>query len=125
MVEKDEKEAGLRRVLNFGHTLGHAIESDREANKLYHGECVALGMLPMCSDSIRTRLYPLYERLGLPTSVKLDLSRAKEALRHDKKSKGERVIGVTVNEIGSYTLTELSYATLDGYLDQFPERSNR
>ena len=49
VIEQDEKEQGLRRALNFGHTLGHGIESLYEENGLYHGECVALGMLPMCS----------------------------------------------------------------------------
>ena len=44
VVENDEKETGLRRVLNFGHTLGHGIESNTE---FLHGESVALGMLPM------------------------------------------------------------------------------
>ena len=48
VVEKDEKENSLRRVLNFGHTLGHAIESSAGLDTLLHGECVALGMLPMC-----------------------------------------------------------------------------
>ena len=56
VVEKDEKEASLRRVLNFGHTLAHGIEAQ---GSLYHGECVALGMLPMCSpEVIKSVLYP-------------------------------------------------------------------
>lgn len=46
VVERDEREAGLRATLNFGHTLGHAIESANHLGGLYHGECVALGMLP-------------------------------------------------------------------------------
>ena len=45
VVEQDTKERGLRRVLNFGHTVGHAIESVCGLSGLYHGECVALGML--------------------------------------------------------------------------------
>lgn len=49
VVEKDPKEQGLRKVLNFGHTLGHAIES-AQGGKLLHGECVGIGMLPMCSQ---------------------------------------------------------------------------
>lgn len=48
VVEQDPHEHGLRRVLNFGHTVGHAIESSA-GGRLLHGECVALGMLPMCS----------------------------------------------------------------------------
>ena len=43
VVEQDEKESGLRKILNFGHTIGHGIESSEEMSELYHGECVALG----------------------------------------------------------------------------------
>ena len=53
VVEEDEKEHGLRRALNFGHTLGHGIESMHAENGLLHGECVALGMIPMCSVPVR------------------------------------------------------------------------
>ena len=49
VVEEDPTERGLRRVLNFGHTVGHGIEAAAQGS-LYHGECVALGMLPMSSD---------------------------------------------------------------------------
>ncbi|MBQ2863141.1 MAG: 3-dehydroquinate synthase, partial [Clostridia bacterium] len=48
VVEQDEKESGLRKILNFGHTVGHGIESSEGMSALYHGECVALGMIPMC-----------------------------------------------------------------------------
>ncbi len=60
VVEQDEKEAGLRKILNFGHTIGHAIESNK-FGELYHGECVALGMLYMCSQSVCERLIPVLE----------------------------------------------------------------
>ena len=55
IVEQDEREGGARRALNFGHTIGHGIEAvkgirGRRTNGLYHGECVALGMLPMIED---------------------------------------------------------------------------
>lgn len=65
VVEKDEKEEGLRKVLNFGHTVGHAIES-AEQGKLLHGECVATGMLYACSDGVKTRLENLMTKFGLP-----------------------------------------------------------
>ena len=56
VVEVDEKEKGLRRVLNFGHTYGHAIESEEGLKGLYHGECVALGMMPVASKGARERI---------------------------------------------------------------------
>ena len=55
VVEQDEKEAGLRKILNFGHTIGHGIESSGNMSELYHGECVALGLIPMCAEAIRPR----------------------------------------------------------------------
>ncbi|MBO7150734.1 MAG: 3-dehydroquinate synthase, partial [Clostridia bacterium] len=66
IVEKDEKETNLRRILNFGHTIGHGIESKAD---LYHGECVALGMLPMCAPAVRTRLEKVLAKLSLPVRV--------------------------------------------------------
>ena len=53
VVEQDEKEAGLRKILNLGHTIGHGIESSENLSELYHGECVALGMIPMCGEKIQ------------------------------------------------------------------------
>lgn len=119
VVEEDEKETGLRRVLNFGHTLGHAIESERQHHDLYHGECVALGMLPMCSEAIRARLIPLFEKLMLPTHVTFDHNAAILALRHDKKSTSDAVKCVFVDTIGSYTMKEIPFNTLNTYFDYY------
>ena len=100
VVREDEREKGLRRILNFGHTLGHGIEAVAEG-KLYHGECVALGMLPMCADSVRERLIPVLVRLGLPTDTDVDLGQAIQKLSHDKKCDGDLLSVVWVDQIGS------------------------
>ncbi|MBO4548730.1 MAG: 3-dehydroquinate synthase, partial [Abditibacteriota bacterium] len=63
VVEVDEREKGLRKVLNFGHTIGHGIESEAGLNGFYHGECVALGMIPMCSPDVRERLVKVLKKL--------------------------------------------------------------
>ncbi len=114
VVEQDEREAGLRRVLNFGHTLGHAIESCVGLGTLYHGECVALGMIPMCSPDVRARLIPLLARFGLPTAA--DHLPAREdivqALTHDKKSQGDIIRTVTVSRVGEFQWGEADAATL-------------
>ncbi len=104
IVELDENEADLRRALNFGHTVGHAIEAE---SGLLHGECVALGMLPMVSGEIRERLSALYEKLGLPTKYEIggDFARL---LSHDKKAAAGSITAVTVNEIGKYSFTEMT-----------------
>ena len=105
VVEADEHESGQRKVLNFGHTLGHGIES---VTKLLHGECVALGMLPMCSDEVRQRLRTVLERLELPTSVVCNADAVMQACRHDKKFSANMVTVVTVPQIGQYELKSIN-----------------
>lgn len=112
VVEQDEREAGLRRVLNFGHTLGHAIESVEGLGGLYHGECVALGMLGMCAPAVRTRLVRVLSRVGLPTAYTGDAARIPEAMRHDKKMAGDRIHAVYVPEIGRFELTTMTFDAL-------------
>ncbi|MBQ9847814.1 MAG: 3-dehydroquinate synthase [Clostridia bacterium] len=108
VVEADEHENGLRRVLNFGHTLAHAIESANGMKKLYHGECVAIGMVPMCSESVRARLLPVLEKLALPSSFSCDDTEAIiSACRHDKKLNGKEITAVYVNEIGSFEFKKM------------------
>ena len=109
VVEQDEKEQGLRRILNFGHTIGHGIESGSE---LYHGECVAVGMIPMVSAELRPRLIAVLKKLNLPTFVEKDPDRIFEAMRHDKKSQGDRVTVVTVSKHGSYEMKNISLEEL-------------
>ena len=73
VVEQDETERGMRKALNFGHTIGHGIEAvkgikGRRTVGLFHGECVALGMLPMIeSKTLQKRVRAVYRRIGLPT----------------------------------------------------------
>ena len=110
VVEQDEKETGLRRVLNFGHTLGHAIESCEEG-RLYHGECVALGMLGMCAPEARERIRAVLARVGLPTAYDGDRERILCAMRHDKKAAGEGVNAVYVPRIGEFVLEHIPYET--------------
>lgn len=117
VVEEDEKEHGLRRVLNFGHTLGHAIESVSGGN-LYHGECVALGMLPMASFAARTRLKALLEQRHLPTEIPFTQAQLRPALLHDKKRECDKISAVIVNEIGSFEIQSLSPDTLLSRLEE-------
>lgn len=109
IVEQDEKDEGIRRVLNFGHTIGHAVESCTE---LLHGECVALGILAMCENEVAERLRPVYRKLDLPEKAIFDLEKARKALIHDKKSKGNIIKAVTVNKIGNYEFVDLSINNL-------------
>ena len=101
VVEQDEKEAGLRKILNFGHTIGHGIES---CSDLYHGECVALGMIPMCGDELRPRVMTVLKKCGLYQTLSYDWEKITEAAFHDKKADGGSVTVTLVKEPGSFEL---------------------
>ena len=107
VVEQDPREHGLRKVLNFGHTVGHAIESYHKGTML-HGECVSLGMLPMCSAPVRERLKKVLEKYQLPTAITQTRQQLLPYLLHDKKMGTGRISVVFVEEIGTFTLRELS-----------------
>lgn len=111
VVEKDEKEGGLRKILNFGHTLAHAIESENDMQNLYHGECVALGMIPMCSAAVRERLIPVLKKLNLPTSTDFETEKIISAMRHDKKLMGDLITVIFVPEVGKYEMREMPFDT--------------
>lgn len=104
VVEQDEKEAGLRKILNFGHTIGHGIESSEGMSELYHGECVALGMIPMCGEAIRPRVIEVLKKCNLYQEIEYDWDKITEAAFHDKKADGDTVTVTTVNEAGSFEL---------------------
>jgi len=112
IVETDEKESGLRKILNFGHTLAHAIESVNDLENYYHGECVALGMLPMCSKEVRERLLPVLKKLKLPTEVSYDTEKIFEAMSHDKKMSGDNITVVFVPEIGEFEMKTVPFSEL-------------
>ena len=110
VVEQDEKEQGRRAILNFGHTLGHAIES-HEQYRLRHGEAVSLGMLcaawmshrlGLVDATIVERIRTLLARFGLPTTFSCtDLEAVIALTRSDKKSRAGRRRWVLLDGIGS------------------------
>ena len=120
VVEIDEREGGLRKVLNFGHTLGHAIESSL-ALSLLHGECVALGIPPMCEGKVKERLKKALSNIGLDTEAKkyiTDKNSILTALTHDKKSaSGGTVNAVILKDIGNFEFVKLTPEELIERLD--------
>lgn len=104
VVEQDEKEAGLRKILNFGHTIGHGIESSENLSELYHGECVALGMIPMCGEKIRPRVIEVLKKCNLYRTVEYDWQKITDAAFHDKKADGDTVAVTIVDEVGSFEI---------------------
>ena len=109
-VELDERDHGLRRVLNFGHTVGHAVEA-ASGYALSHGEAVAIGMAAAASFSEQLHHLPADDRrrvtavirgLGLPDRIpgNLDMDEIRTRIARDKKKKGETVRFVLLKKLG-------------------------
>jgi 3-dehydroquinate synthase len=116
VVTQDPNEIGLRKILNFGHTIGHGFESAAHGRYL-HGECVALGMLYMSSEEVQEQLCAIYENLGfeLPEFYSFNLEEVKEAITHDKKASNQGCSVVFVSEIGNGSIEEW---TMDQVLER-------
>jgi 3-dehydroquinate synthase len=114
VVAADEKESGLRRILNFGHTAGHAIEAVTKYKRFRHGEAVAYGMLVAAEIATRRGVMPgadrqaladLITRLGpLPPIADLSAARMLDAMRHDKKIVAGRLHFVLPTGIGGTSI---------------------
>ena len=111
VVQQDPTEKGLRRVLNFGHTVGHAIESAMDGQWL-HGECVATGMLPMSSTQARQRIAWVLEKYDLPTHTDRTADELLSYIQHDKKAADGGVKAVCVDEIGSFVFRQMTLAEI-------------
>lgn len=108
VVEQDEKENGLRKVLNFGHTIGHAIESSY-LGELFHGECVAKGMLYFINDNhLKARVKNILNKLNIETSYHLDLEKIQQFIYNDKKADGSNVSTIIVDKVGTYEINVLT-----------------
>jgi 3-dehydroquinate synthase len=117
IVAKDEHDrTGERALLNFGHTVGHAIERAGNYRKFLHGEAVSLGVVAACAISVkraglptdqRVAIVDLLERFGLPTRLPPNFPRKKifDAIRFDKKFEGGKVRFVVTPRIGTARIT--------------------
>lgn len=118
IVSRDEKEAGLRALLNFGHTLGHAVEALSGYQKIHHGEAVARGMvyathlsshLGLSTPQEVPRIKNLLEKIGLPTQLPSYLRNAyQRAVAKDKKSVGEKINFIALKKIGKVVIHPLT-----------------
>lgn len=109
VVEKDEKESGLRAILNFGHTIGHAVESVSDFS-LMHGECISVGMmgayklaqdLEMIDEKTMAKVAATFEKAGLPVKLPgFDVNRVYETMFHDKKVKSGKLSFILPKAIG-------------------------
>ena len=119
LVEEDEKESHLRKILNFGHTIGHGFESVAKG-KYLHGECVGLGMLYMSNDNVKEELLKIYKNLGfeVPSEEEFQMDKVKEAITHDKKASASKCSVVYVSEIGNGSIEDWEMKDVLGRLEQ-------
>ncbi|MBD2144716.1 3-dehydroquinate synthase [Sphaerospermopsis sp. FACHB-1194] len=117
VVSQDEKESGLRAILNYGHTIGHAVESLTNYRLLKHGEAVGIGMIAAGEIAVKLGLWQkadterqnaLIKKAGLPTKLPagLDIAAIIDALQLDKKVKSGKVQFVLPTQIGAVKVTD-------------------
>jgi 3-dehydroquinate synthase len=124
VVLNDEFEKGERKLLNFGHTTGHAIEN---IYRLPHGHAISIGMVVACgiSEAIngfasasKERVVALLRQYCLPVSIDFDREKVRELLLMDKKRVNDTVNFILLNEIGSAVIHPIGIAQLNDILEQ-------
>ena len=118
IVSGDEKETGARKLLNFGHTIGHAIEN---TNHLLHGYAISIGMVAASVISEKINQFPteeslkivaLLEKYGLPVSLQFDKEKTWDILLRDKKKSGQDMNFVVLDKIGAGNIKKIPLAEL-------------
>ena len=117
VVQKDEFEKGDRKLLNFGHTLGHALENQYE---LFHGQAVAIGMTyaSIISEQLlgfkqTTTIKEVIENYGLPTKIDFDKDKVLKVLKMDKKREKETVNYILLEKIGKGVIKQIPLAQIE------------
>lgn len=128
IVVEDEFEGGVRMYLNFGHTIGHAIEQTAGYGKVMHGEAVAIGMVQIARVAEKKGLMPagitqdiehMCAKFGLPVSHEpWKIEELYQALTHDKKARGNSIKTVIVPEIGQAAINEIPLVAMKEYLEK-------
>lgn len=124
IVNNDLFEKGERKILNFGHTLGHAIEQN---SPFLHGEAIAIGMIWATKFSVFKKILPqdnlakittLIEKYKLPTDVKINHNQLLQSIQKDKKKQNDTIDFVFLEEIGKAKVLKISFDELFSFLKQ-------
>ena len=122
VVQQDEFEKGDRKLLNFGHTLGHALENQYE---LSHGQAISIGMTYACHISKQitgfketNRVVSILERYGLPTYAKFDKQKVFHALKMDKKRERKEMSYVLLRKVGEGVIKTISLDQLEKIIQE-------
>ncbi|MGT2906583.1 3-dehydroquinate synthase [Streptococcus dentiloxodontae] len=128
IVVEDEFEGGIRMYLNFGHTIGHAIEQTAGYGRVMHGEAVAIGMVQISRIAEKKGLMPagiteqieaMCAKFGLPIAHEpWKVNDLYAALTHDKKARGNSIKTVIVPKIGSAAINQIPLEEMKEYLEK-------
>lgn len=135
IVQEDEKEAGVRKYLNLGHTLGHALESTLGYGKVTHGEAVANGLLFALhvSEDVNQHQLPFTELYNwmkgneypIINMEEENISKIIKNMKSDKKSVSGRIQMVLLNKVGEPTIQNLDDSSVEAYIKTYIERMKK
>ena len=115
IVEEDELENGNRKLLNLGHTFGHAIEV---SNRCLHGEAVGKGLLYVVNNPLlKIRVRSILKKLNIPLDYSLNKEEVFNLIKNDKKRVDDKICLVKVNVIGSYVMEYVNLTTIEKMLE--------
>ncbi len=127
IVCKDEFDTGMRMILNFGHTIGHAIEKHYHFSTYTHGQGVAIGMVKMTQLSEKAgltqpgcaqQIIKLCQSVGLPTDCEIDTQTLFDICCLDKKNLNQSIHLILLKEIGTCLIHKLSHSEFQAFLNQ-------
>ncbi|MDT2820398.1 3-dehydroquinate synthase [Enterococcus devriesei] len=126
VVEEDEFDNGSRLLLNFGHTIGHAIENTAGYGKISHGEAVAIGMVKISQTAEMNQLMPagitqkistMNQKYGLPINYQpWEAEKFYTAITHDKKARGDNLNIILLKDIGQAYIQKIKLSDIKDYL---------
>jgi 3-dehydroquinate synthase len=135
VVAADERESDRRRILNYGHTIGHALESLADYRGLIHGEAVGIGLVSeaelacdmgLCGPEVAERIRSLVQRAGLSDQIsRSSFTSLWGAMQHDKKVVGGQVIGVWPVRIGEVIMRPIEQQVCAAWFQRKHGRGNR
>ena len=135
VVAADERESDRRRILNYGHTIGHALESLTGYRGLLHGEAVGIGLVQeadvachmgLCGQEVVDRIKSLVQRAGLSEQFpRVSFTSLWGAMQHDKKVIGGRVIGVWPVQIGEVVIRPIEQQVCEAWFQSKHDRRSR
>ncbi|HHX78479.1 MAG TPA: 3-dehydroquinate synthase [Acholeplasmataceae bacterium] len=116
IVEEDENDFGIRHILNFGHTLGHGIESAYQLDSLYHGEAIAIGLVYMIENKeLRQEVKNIIVRMGLDVDTHIanvDKDKLLTYLENDKKAINGKIEAVFLEDMNKFSIKQVTVEEL-------------